>query len=432
MLTNLAQTTFYPLVLLMTTFSTLAIGQNDDEQKVPAYKLPDPLITNDNDPVTSAKQWTAQRREEILELFREEVYGRLPVENISAKYFITEDWSPALDGKAVRMQVAIQLGEDRSSPKINLLIYRPAHQRNAVPIFLALNFLGNQTVHPDPEIHLCQNWTIGGENEGIIEHRATTASRGKKASRWPLKEIINRGYAVATAHCGDLDPDFDDGFENGVHALFSKKNNQPRSKDAWGTIAAWSWGLSRIMDYLERDPTIDQARVTVMGHSRLGKTALWAGAEDERFAAIISNNSGCGGAALSRRQRGETVEAINANFPHWFCQNFKKYNQHEANLPVDQHMLLALLAPRPVYVASATEDLWADPCGEFLSVLAADPVYKLFGTDGFPALNMPVADQPVHATMGYHLRTGPHDITLYDWQQYLDFTDRHFQQADNQ
>jgi hypothetical protein len=431
MLANIAQNTFYPLVFLMTTFPALAIGQNDDEHKVPAYQLPDPLITENKDPVTSAKQWTAQRRDEILELFRKEVYGRLPAEHIFTKYLITEDWSAALDGKAVRKQVTIQFGEDPSSPKINLLIYRPAEQRHAAPIFLALNFLGNQTIHPDPEIHLCQNWTIGGENEGIIEHQATITSRGKKASRWPLEEIIHRGYAVATAHCGDLDPDFDDGFKNGVHALFSKKNHQPRSKDAWGTIAAWSWGLSRIMDYLERDPTIDQACVTVMGHSRLGKTALWAGAQDERFAAVISNNSGCGGAALSRRQFGETVEAINTNFPHWFCQNFKKYNRHEADLPVDQHMLLALLAPRPVYVASATEDLWADPRGEFLALLAADPVYKLLGTPGFPSPNMPVANQPVHATMGYHLRTGPHDITLYDWQQYLDFVDCHFQRTEN-
>ena len=421
------QTTVYPLVFLMMTYSTETLGQNYDEQKVPAYKLPDPLIAEHGKGITSAEAWQNQRRQEIIDRCEQEVYGKTPTRRLVPQYFVTEDWTPALDGKAVRKQLTIQFDENGSSATINVVLYRPANKKDASPIFVGLNFLGNQSIHADREIHLCENWTIGGKEEGIAEHQATAASRGIKASRWPLEEIIARGYAVATAHCGDLDPDFDDGFKNGIHPLFADSHQEAQEKDAWGTIGAWSWGLSRILDYFERDPTIDQTRAAVIGHSRLGKTALWAGAKDPRFAAVISNNSGCGGAALSRRQFGETVEAINTSFPHWFCGNFKKYNRHEENLPVDQHMLVALIAPRPVYVASATEDLWADPRGEFLSLLHADPVYKLLGTDGLSTESMPAPDQPVQGIMGYHLRTGPHDITLYDWQQYLDFADRHLQ-----
>jgi hypothetical protein len=392
------------------------------EDKVPAYTLPNPLEMSDGTHVAEVQTWKSQRRPEILELFRKFVYGRSPIEKPANMLFEVFDLNrEAIGGFAIRKQVAVYFTGKKSGPKMDILVYLPKKAEKPVPIFVLLNFGGNHTIHSDPSIRLSEIWMRPGS--GIENNRATEKSRGKSASRFPVEQILKRGYGLATIYYGDIDPDFHDGFKNGVHPAFDKG----RSPDAWGSIGAWAWGLSRAVDYFETDDDIDQSKVAVLGHSRLGKTALWAGAQDQRFAIVISNNSGCGGAALSRRCFGETVKRINTSFPHWFCENFKKFNGKEEELPVDQHMLIALVAPRPVYVASANEDLWADPRGEFLSCKHAESVYRLFGEEGLSVIAMPGLDRPVKkGAIGYHVRSGRHALTEYDWQQYMDFADMHF------
>lgn len=411
------------LMALATAVPSNAVSQsmvsNTSEDKVPAYTLPDVLLDKDGMKVGTAAVWTSTQRPWLYHLFEENVYGRFPQMKIPAQYETREKATPALDGLAIRKQVRIHFAA--SSSFMDVLIYTPANSKAGVPVFAGYNFAGNHTIANDKGIFLNENW-IDARGKGVVNNRATDSSRGVSESQWQVKEILKHGYGIAVAYYGDIEPDNPDGWKTGIRNTLS--NSLQIKPDEWGAIGAWAWGLSRIMDYLEQDLDVDAKKVAVFGHSRLGKAALWAAASDQRFAIAISNESGEGGAALSKRWYGETVAIINTHFPHWFSPNYKKYNDNTVALPVDQHMLLSLIAPRPLYVASAEGDQWSDPKGEFLSARYASAVYALFGRKGIDTDTMPALHQPVGDMVRYHYRAGKHDVTLYDWQQYLAFADK--------
>ena len=396
-------------------------GYNYDEAKVPAYTLPDVLTGLDGVKINDAKTWQTRRRPELLGLFADQMYGRTPTGKVAVRVEQVRE-ELALDGLARRKQLRLVFEGNGVTRHVDVLMYLPAKARGPVPAFVGLNFNGNHTVHSDPGIALPTTWVRDDPKKGVVGNRATDRTRGDQATRWQVEKVVGRGYAVVTAYYGDIFPDRADGRRDSVTALFP---GEPGASD-WNAVGAWAWGLSRIADYLIGAGDIDARGIAVHGHSRLGKAALWAGAQDERFALVISNDSGEGGAALARRGFGETTKRINTVFPHWFSGAFKAYNDREAALPFDQHALLALVAPRPLYVASATEDQWADPRGEYLSAHHSGPVYALFGKIGVGGAEPPAPDRPVGDVVAYHLRTGGHDITDYDWARYLDFADRHF------
>jgi hypothetical protein len=389
---------------------------NYDEAKVPSYTLPDPLVMSNGTRVTDADTWNRKRRPELLELFRREMFGRSPGKPSRMTFELTGVDPQALAGKAKRKEVTVYFTGKKNGPKMEMLIYLPAGASKPVPLFLGLGFGPNQTVAMDPGVRLRDAWDRSG-----VKKASSEASRGSAAGRWQVEMILEHGYGLATIYYGDIEPDFNGGKPYGVRALYPAGGD-----DAWGAIGAWAWGLSRAMDYLETDPDVDAGRIALIGHSRLGKTALWAGAEDTRFAIVISNCSGEGGAALSRRMFGEQPHNLNASFPHWFDGNYKKYSHHENDLPFDAHELIALVAPRPAYIATAAEDLWADPKGQFLAAVSAGPVYELLGKKGLGTDQWPAVHQPIMHDIGYHHRAGKHDVTAYDWEQYLKFADLHF------
>ena len=369
---------------------------NFREENIPPYTLPDALTMIDGSKIADAETWRNFRRPEILELFRTHVHGRAPIGRPEElKFELGPVNRKALGGKATQKDLAINFTGKASGPRMNMRVYTPHGATEPAPCFL---YLGRPL-------------------------EADSAPQ----ERWAevLPEILSRGYALAVIDREGIDPDEYDEFKNGVHGAFDPPGERPG--DAWGTIAAWAWGLSRAMDYLETDKDVDEGRVAVMGVSRAGKTALWAGAQDERFAMTISVCSGSTGAALSRRRYGNPVDVLNDRNPHWYCENYKQYGGNEDALPVDQHMLLSLIAPRLLYVNSADEDLWADPRGEFLGAKLAEPVYHLLGVKGLETEQMPAVKSPVQTgRIGYHIRTGGHGLETYDWLRYLDFADKHW------
>ncbi len=405
-------------------------GRNYDESRVRPYAVPEPLLGKDGRRAAGVEDWNTRVRPGIYKDFQDLMYGHAPPLPIRLRSEVTATREDAVGGLATRSLVTLRFFKDPKAPQVRLMLYLPNAAPKPVPVFLGMSFYGNASVEADPAIPLPDGWMRPRRDGAVKDNRATEALRGASAGRWPLELALRRGYAVATFFYGDVEPDHIEGWRDGIrgYALRSAGHTERGPRD-WGALGAWAWGLSRALDYLETHASVDARRVAVFGHSRLGKAALWAGAQDPRFALVISNNSGEGGASLARRNFGENIAYSIAHASWRYCDAFRDYIDREEDLPFDQHMLLGLIAPRPAYITSATEDLLSDPKGEFLTAVHAEPVYQLFGLQGIGITRWPAPDTPVGLTVGYHLRTGPHDITAYDWTQFLNFADQHLGQS---
>ncbi len=398
---------------------TAGIPINTNESKVPDYTLPELLVLQNGKMVTDARTWKNERRPEILQLFEREQFGKVPGrEKVSFEIF--DQGSPAYDGKAIRKQVTIYFTGDTSKHKTDLLIYLPKKSKGPVPLFLRISFSPNSLSFEDPGIREGMIWTREGKQ--------IPASEGRSFGKFDVEKFLSEGIGVASVYYGDIEPDFPDGLKYGIiGAFFNEGENYP-APDEWGAISAWSWGLSCVMDYLETDKDIDSKKVALHGVSRLGKTVLWTGARDERFGMILASCSGEGGAAISRRQYGETIAHMihPTRYYYQFALNRMKYAFDPNTCPVDAHMLVALIAPRPLLLQTGDTDTWSDPKGEFVAAVAAEPVYELLGKKGLGTKEWPAAGTPVLNDLGYFMHAGGHGTIPEDYDVYIDFMKMHF------
>lgn len=380
-----------------------------------------PLLTlQSGAAVATPAGWRGTRRPELLHLFEENVYGRTPIGRPdSMRCVVLEEKPDALEGRATRLRIGVLFEGSEDGRRMELLVYLPNAATAPVPVFLGLNFDGNFATTVETDLPVPAHF-INGLFYSLPDHAAAESQRGNQARMWPYDEILDRGYGIATAGYGEVEPDLAGQWAHGPRAFAP-----PATPDAWGTIGAWAWALSRALDYLQTNPRVDGKRVAVFGFSRLGKTAMWAGAQDERFAAVISQNSGKAGISLSKRSVGEPVAHLSKDLGHWFAPNYAQFADNEEALPVDAHCLAALVAPRPLLILSATEDDWSDPEGEFLGGAGATPVYELLDSEGLAATEWPAPQTLVNSPVGYYLRPGGHDVTAEDWAVTLEWTDAH-------
>ena len=400
-----------------TTKPTTRRVENHDEGQAWYHVLPNPLVLENGKPVRDSKTWFEQRRPEIYRLFETEIYGKAPPRPADESFEVAESSDDALGGKAIRKQVEIHLNSQADGPKIDMLMYLPAGASKPVPVFLCFTFFPLQTVMDDPAIRLQEGWRP--------DHTRGPTTRSTSTS-FQIDEVLAHGFGIAVLYYSQIDPDFAGGLTHGIRAMYLPAGHTAFAPDEWGSIAAWAWGASRAMDYLQTDPQVDGKRIAIMGHSRLGKTALWTGASDTRFAMVVACSSGRGGASLARRNYGESIGDLALHFPYQFCGNFQKYANHENDMPVDTHELLGLIAPRPLYLATASLDLHSDPRGEFEAAVAAGPIYRLLGGRPLEVNDPPLLDTAVMDDIGYHCHTGKHEVTPFDWKMILKFADVKF------
>jgi (4-O-methyl)-D-glucuronate---lignin esterase len=395
---------------------------NLDENKVKSYKMPEVLQAE------SAFEWYNKIRPYYLNEFKKFMYGDMPPRPDIMEFELLDCKNDVFNNLATRKIIRMHFKmHSEVSRFADMLLYIPNGTKSPAPAFMGLNFASNAACTLGNDIPLSHIKPVKSESGFFDIYPAQENERGNKAGRWPFEQILKRGYAVATCYCNDFFLDHPtEGFNNSIFSLFYPQEQLKRKDNNFGAIGAWAWGLSRMLDYMESDKDIDASKVAVLGHSRLGKTALWAGACDPRFAMIISNGSGCGGAKLSRRNFGENFEWLLHWRPYWFHKKLQDYINREAELHFDQHTLISLCAPRPVYVASGSEDHYADPRGEFTSLKEAGAIYSLFGSKGLDAAEMPPAGESIQNDLGYHVHKGAHNIGTFDWDKFLDFADLHF------
>ena len=374
--------------------------QNYDESKVGEYTLPEILVAESGETVRTPSQWENVRRPEIVKLFEDNVYGQVPKDFDDIKFKVVNTDKKAINGKATLKELAITISRLGKSITMNLVMFTPNKATKPAPMFLVINHRGIKTMD---------------------------VTRQNKDAFWPVEEVIDAGFGISGFDVIDVSPDNKVTFKEGV--LDQLYPEQLEMSNGMRTLGAWGWGASRVIDYFEKDKSVDATKIISVGHSRGGKSSLWFGAQDKRVAITISNESGNSGAALSRRNFGETIERITQNFPYWFCTNYQKYANNEDKLPVDQHMLLALIAPRAVYVASAAEDTWADPNGQYLALKESQVAFNLYGIETNLPDKMPLVDeQIIKPHMGFHNRQGKHNMTVYDWQQFINFANEYFKE----
>ena len=377
------------------------------ESRVPEYQLPAILQLAEGKEVQNPEEWHCERRPQILSLFSNLIYGVVPVPEFPIRVNSEViDETDFLDGRCTRKIIRIQFENQRGAAEMQVLMFVPKEKKEAAPAFLMLNF------------------------DAVDSEKMQMAS-GESAmleSGIPLGKLIDQGYALISVYQQDLVGHNESEFKNSIHQLFFREGQSYPKANEWGVISAISWSATKALDYLINDPDIDGERVALLGHSKLGKAALWAAAQDERFAMVFSVQSGCAGAALWRRKFGETLAKMSI-FPNWLCTNARKFIHQEDDLPVDQHMLMGLIAPRPLYVASAIDDHWADPRGEYLSAYHASAVYEMLGKRGLISKSTPAVGQPlITQDLGYHIRAGGHRVEAYDWEQFIGFANYHFKQ----
>ena len=416
--------------ILFVTEGFMATGQNApdtvagipvnyNEALVGSYSLPDPLELLNGEKVKNAKMWYNKRRPEILQLFKENQFGKCP-DRKEISFNVFDKGTLTLRGKAIRKQVTIFFTKDTSNYKADLLIYLPAKATKKVPLFFEINFVPNSIAVDDPGVKPEMIWNRDGKK--------VPAQRRGTFGMLDVEKFLSAGIGVATIYYGDIEPDFAEGIKYGIRGHFLKPGQKYPAADEWGAISAWSWGLSCAMDYLKTDRQIDSRKVALFGISRLGKTVLWTGARDQRFGMIIASCSGEGGAALSRRNYGETIKHLtdSTRYFYQFCGNWAQYGDDPGQSPVDSHLLISLIAPRPLLLQTGSTDNWSDPQGEFLAAVAAGPVYRLLGKSGLRTTVMPGIGIPILNDIGYYMHSGGHGAQPGDYAIYLKFMEIHW------